>query len=135
MKSAKALAALMLLFSSLFFTACTQQQEDYPETQNIITRHSWSVNEMYTGLSRMPLTDDFKITFNADGTVSMQHAAGTNTGIWKFVKNVQSDVLRVNLNPSQPGFTELNNEWIIESVSTQSITLKHADTRLLMQRL
>ena len=134
MKSAKTFAASVLLFSSLFFTACTQDREDFPDTEDIITRTEWSLNEADTGLSRGPLTDNYTVRFLSDGTLEMHHSNGTYTGSWKLVKNVQAEVLQVTVASSQPDATGLNNTWTIQSLNTQAITLQQADNKILMQR-
>jgi hypothetical protein len=134
MKSAKTLAAAMLFMSSLFFTACTQNQEDYTDTKDIITRNTWTVNYLSTGVNRLPLTEDYQLKFQTDGTLHVNNSAGSITGSWKLMRNVQADVLQVTLPAAQPDILELNNSWTIESASPQSITLNAAANKMRMQK-
>ncbi len=47
MKNSKIFLATAFLFSSLFFTNCTPDNDSLTETQEIITRGNWSINYYY----------------------------------------------------------------------------------------
>ena len=126
----------MLLFvSSLFFTACTPDAEDYTDTKDLIVRNTWSLNYVSTSINRLPLSDDYRLKFQADGVLQVNSSSGTILGSWKLMRNVQADVLQVTVPAAQPDMMELNNNWTVESASQHTITLNSADNKVRMEKL
>ncbi len=133
MKSVKFIAAILLLFSSLLFINCTPG-EDRLSTQEIISRGDWSIDYFFAGQDQTSHYATYKFTFNANGSLSCSNISSHEVGDWQFVKNVENDVLNINLATQQGSLLVLNDHWTITGADMQSISLSSSSGQLRIRR-
>lgn len=127
--------AIALLVSSLFFINCTPDNDTFTETQEIITRGSWSINYYYADQDKTAQVNNYQFSFENGGKVSCTDSNTQFDGTWQVAKNVDGDVLNIQLTTPPMELLQLNGGWKVTGKNTNSISLKSANVQLRITKL
>lgn len=134
MKVTTFLAHFLLLFSSFLFTNCTAKRDFVSTPREIIAQGSWSVKSLYTGSEQAGQYAAYTITFSPSGTVTVNSPEETVEGRWRWIRNVQSEVLQLEL-PDHSRLAALRAPWTLEQWGLHSLTLKSSTGVLTLEQL
>ena len=134
MKVTTYLAGFLLLFTSLLFTNCTAERDFVSTPREIIAQGSWSVKSLYTGSEQAGQYAAYTFTFSPSGTVTVSSPEETVEGSWRWIRNVQSEVLQLEL-PDHSRLAALKAPWTLEQWGLHSLTLKRGADRLTLEQL
>ena len=131
MKILNRLTALLLLFASIAFTNCTQ--ENFGQSaKEIISNGKWSVAYFYTGQDKTESLRNLQWNFQGNGTLNLQQGTSTINGTWNIIKDVnRNDVLSLNLNSQEPDVTELSEQWKVTDANSDLIVMQNGTTSIL----
>jgi hypothetical protein len=135
MKNSKIFLAIALLVSSVFFTNCTPDNDSLTETQEIITRGNWSINYYYAGQDKTAQVNNYQFSFETGGKVTCTDNNMQYHGTWQVEKNVEGDVLNMQLTTPPVELLQLNDGWNVTGKNTNSISLKSASVQLRITKI
>lgn len=134
MKVTTFLAGFLLLFSSFLFTNCTTERDFVSTPREIIAQGSWSVKSLYAGSEQANQYAAYTFTFSPGGTVTVSSPEETVEGSWRWIRNVQSEVLQLEL-PDHSRLAELKAPWTLEQWGLHTLTLKSGTGVLTLEQL
>ncbi len=135
MKNSKIFLATAVLFSSLFFINCTPDNDTLTETQEIITRGNWSIDYYYAGQDKTAQVNNYQFIFENGGKVTCTDNGTQYAGKWQIKKNVEGDVLDIQLTTPPVELLQLNDGWNVTGKNINSISLKSANVQLRMTKI
>ena len=126
----------------------TTELEDAPESytsessdsfststpREIIAQGSWSVKSLYTSSEQAGQYAAYTITFSPSGTVTVSSPEETVEGRWRWIRNVQSEVLQLEL-PDHSRLAALRAPWTLEQWGLHTLTLKSGTGVLTLEQL
>lgn len=134
MKVTTYLAGFLLLLSSFLFTNCTAERDFVSTPRELIVQGSWGVKSLYAGSEQAARYADYTFTFGPGGTLTVSSNGETMEGTWRWVRNVQSEVLYLSL-PDHTGLAALNAPWTLEQWGLRMMTLKRGADVLTLEQL
>lgn len=136
MKSVKNIAVLLLLSSVFLFTRCSNEAAEVLDTSAEALAHgTWRVDHYFSGTDQTTAYTTYRFTFSSTGALSCDYNASTCTGDWQVLKNVESEILHIQLATPQTELQKLNDRWTIAASDVQTITLKNGAELLKLRRL
>lgn len=134
MKVTTYLAGFLLLFSSFLLSNCTAKRDFVSTPREIITQGSWSVQSLYAGSEQAGQYAAYTFTFSPSGIVTVSFPEETVEGRWRWMRNVQSEVLQLEL-PDHSRLAALKAPWTLEHWGLHTITLKRGSDVLTLKQL
>jgi hypothetical protein len=134
MKLTTYLAGFLLLLSSFLFSNCTARRDFVSTPGEIIAQGSWGIQSLYAGSEQAALYTGYTFTFGPGGTVTVRSDGQTIKGNWRWIRNVQSEVLQLQL-PDHSSLPVLNDQWTLEQWGLQTLTLKRGSDVLTLEQL
>ena len=112
MKNLNVFLTALLLSVSFIFTNCDKNNVDLQSTEEVLIRHSWSVDYFFKA---QDMTGDFansNILFSSTGAVGYQKNGVTTAGTWsRTVDGSNAEFVSMQFNTSDPNITKLNKTW------------------------
>lgn len=134
MKVTTFLAGFLLLISSALFTNCTAERDFVSTPREIIAQGSWGVKSLYAGNEQAGAYAAYAFTFAPGGVLTVSHQGETVQGSWRWIRNVQSEVLQLEL-PEHSGLAALQAQWTLEQWGLHTMTLKKGSDVLTLEQL
>lgn len=134
MKVTTFLAGILLLISSTLFTHCTAERDFVSTPREIIAQGSWSVKSLHTGSGQSGVYEAYAFTFAPGGVLTVSNQGETVQGNWRWIRNVQSEVLQLEL-PDHSGLASLHALWTLEQWGLHTMTLKRGTDVLTLEQL
>jgi hypothetical protein len=134
MKGTTLLAGFLLLLSSFLFSNCTAERDFVSTPREIIAQGSWGVKSLYAGSEQAGQYAAYSFTFGPGGTVRISANGETTTGAWRWVRNVQSEVLQLQL-PDHSSLPVLNAQWTLQQWGLHTMTLTKGNDVLTLEQL
>jgi hypothetical protein len=134
MKMTTYLAGFLLLFSSILFSNCTANRDFVSTPGEIIAQGHWGIQSLYAGSEQAARYAAYTFTFGPGGTVTVSSDAETIKGNWRWVRNVQSEVLQLQL-PDHSSLPVLNAQWTLDQWDLHTLTLKRGADVLTLEQL
>jgi hypothetical protein len=127
MKNANLLAALLLSVSSLLFTRCTADHDFVSTPREILSEGAWGVKSFYAGGDKTGNYAAYSFSFQGNGIVTVTNISEEATGRWRWIHNVQNEVLDLQLG-DHADLNELGEQWTLTMWDRHHLTLtRNAD--------
>jgi hypothetical protein len=127
MKNPKSILFLLLLSSSLFFTSCSETQDDVNTTGEIVSQGKWSVDYYFMGQDRTAQYSNYQFVFSGNGNLTGTHGTISFTGAWNIIKDINNeDLLQINIATQEPQLNDLNDRWNVTNTTTAVVAMKSA---------
>ena len=125
MKSLKITTALLLFFSSIFFTNCSPDHDFTSTTKEIITSGAWKIASFQKGQEATSEYGIYQFAFKPDGTVSGTKNSEAFTGTWRVIRDNEFDILQLQLNGSDAALLQLSHQWNVLDKNTGALRMQY----------
>lgn len=128
MRTLKFISGLILIAvcCSMQLTSCSKKDDTVQVTQTA-TDGNWRVSLYYDNSDETNKFSGYSFTFNSNGQVIASNGSNTVTGTWS-----QGSRFTISFG-TDPVFSKLNDDWLIEEKNTASIKLKDDNTTKVQQ--
>jgi hypothetical protein len=135
MKNVKFFSYLLIIISTSLFTSCTQENVDFYGTpKETITKSQWSVDYYFSGNDRTAQFNNYRLRFSGNGTVVANDGANSIDGNWAMVTDGnRNPVLQINMH--ETSLENLNNQWTIQTTSTDLLIMKGGEKEMRLRKL
>ena len=134
MKNAKLLAALLLSVSSLLFTRCTADNDFVSTPREILSEGNWGIQSFYSGGDKTGNYAAYSFSFKGNGQVTVSTSSEEATGHWRWIHNVQNEVLDLQLG-DHADLDELGEQWTLSQWDRHHLTLQRGADVLTLEQL
>lgn len=117
------LAAFLLAAS--IFSSCSNDDDPQPDNNVLISTGTWVIH-LYTDSGNDETSDysGYEFVFASNGNMTATKAGVITTGTWGTRTDDGKNKMDINLNTTNADLLELNDDWIIKSITASLIELQ-----------
>lgn len=118
--------ALLLAITAIAFN-CSPAQDIKLSTEETLVRNGWSVDYYF---QQQDITSEFvnyRLTFNAAGSVFLRNNNESVSGSWNRIMDVsQTEIIGMNITTSNPSLYKLNGTWELIGQTSTTMTFEES---------
>lgn len=119
------LSLIAFLLTATMFSSCSNDDDPQPDNNAVISSGAWVVH-LYTDSGNDETSDysGYEFVFASNGNMTAARAGVTTTGTWGTRTDDGKRKMDINLNTTNADLLELNDDWVIKSITASLIELE-----------
>ncbi|MBC6492914.1 hypothetical protein ACFSQD_00165 [Flavihumibacter stibioxidans] len=118
-----------ILLTASIFSSCSNDDDPQPNNNVLISSGTWVVH-LYTDSGNDETSDysGYEFVFASNGNMTATKAGVITAGTWGTRTDDGKNKMDINLNTTNADLLELNDDWIIKSITASLIELQDDNT-------